>query len=111
MIIAIGFLFAAIIDFIHALTYKGMPFFNGFTANLPSQLWIAARYLQALTFVIATIYINQKTTVWLEMGVYSVVTSALIISIFKVYFPDCYIEGVGVSNFIIISEYIIASLF
>ena len=45
LIIAIGFLFAAIIDFIHALAYKGMPFLSRYTTNLPTQLWIAARYL------------------------------------------------------------------
>ena len=104
-------MFAAIIDFIHALAYKGMPFLSRYTTNLPTQLWIAARYLQAFTIVIAPIYKNRKTKVWLAMGDYSAVTSTLIISIFKEYFPDCYIEGVELSNFKIISEYIIASLF
>ena len=49
-------MFAAIIDFIHALAYKGMPFLSRYTTNLPTQLWIAARYLQAFTIVIAPIY-------------------------------------------------------
>jgi hypothetical protein len=29
LIISIGFLIAAFIDFLHALSYKGMPFFSG----------------------------------------------------------------------------------
>ena len=49
LFLSIAFLFAGLIDFVHTLTYKGMGIFQGFDANLPTQLWIIARYLQSLS--------------------------------------------------------------
>ena len=50
-VIALGFGAAAAIDLVHTLAYKGMAIFPAHDANLPTQLWIAARYLQALTLL------------------------------------------------------------
>ena len=111
LIIAIGFLFAAMIDFLHTLSYKGMPFFSGFTTNLPTQLWLAARYMQSLTFVVALICIKRKTRIWLALGIYAAITLALVLSIFSGIFPDAFFEGSGLTTFKVFSEYIIMLLF
>jgi len=47
LIIGISFLFTGSIDLLHTLAYKGMGVFPGSTADLPTQLWIAARYFRA----------------------------------------------------------------
>ena len=99
LIIAIGFLFASMIDFLHTLSYKGMPFFSGFTTNLPTQLWLAARYVQSLTFVFALICIKRKTKIWLALGIYSAITLALVLSIFSGIFPDAFFEESGLTDF------------
>ncbi len=110
LIIGIGLIFAALIDFLHALSYKGMPFFSGFNANLPTQFWIAARYLQAGTFVIAPFFTRRKAREWLVLGGFLFITSALVFLIFSGNFPDSYIESQGLTPFKIISEYIIVAL-
>ena len=42
LFLGIAFLFIAFLDLIHTLAYKGMPIFQGYDADLPTQLWIAA---------------------------------------------------------------------
>jgi PAS domain S-box-containing protein len=111
IIISIGFLFSSLIDFLHALSYKGMPFISGYTTDLPTQLWIAARYLQSLTFILAPIFTNRKIKIELTLSIYSMVTLLLVLLIFRGYFPVCFIDGVGLTPFKIISEYIISLLF
>ena len=53
LLLGIGYATAGIIDLIHTLAYKGMGVFVGYDANLPTQLWIAARYVQALSLITA----------------------------------------------------------
>jgi hypothetical protein len=47
LFLGVAFLFVGLIDLLHTLAYKGMGVFPGFGANLPTQLWIAARYRRA----------------------------------------------------------------
>ncbi|MEE9410920.1 MAG: MASE3 domain-containing protein, partial [Candidatus Heimdallarchaeota archaeon] len=107
----IAFLFFSIIDTIHTLVYQGMNIFEGFAPNLSTSLWIAARFLQALTFVIAPLFIKRKVRSSLVIAGYSIITVFLFLSIFlwKI-FPECYIEGVGLTSFKIISEYVISGM-
>ncbi|MGB9892399.1 MULTISPECIES: MASE3 domain-containing protein [Thermodesulfovibrio] len=107
-LLGIAYLFVSIIDLIHTLAYKGMNIFQGFDANLPTQLWISARYLESLSFLCATLLINKKINVYPAIWIYSAITVANFISIFVFKsFPDCYIEGQGLTAFKIYSEYVI----
>ena len=56
LLIGISFLFVGFIDLIHTLAYKGMGVYPGYNSDLPTQLWIAARWLQALSFFAATFF-------------------------------------------------------
>jgi len=47
LIAGTGLLFVAGVGLIHTLAYEGMGIFSGYDANLPTQLWIASRYLLA----------------------------------------------------------------
>ena len=47
----IAFLFVAGIDFLHTLSYAGMGVFQGYGTDLPTQLWIAARYLESISLM------------------------------------------------------------
>ena len=62
LFLSVAFLFAGLIDFVHTLSYKGMGIFRGFDANLPTQLWIIARYLQSLSLLAATWFISQAAS-------------------------------------------------
>ncbi|NCA70244.1 MAG: EAL domain-containing protein [Sphingobacteriia bacterium] len=109
-IIATGFAAAAAIDLVHTLAYKGMSVFPSNDANLPTQLWIAARYIQALTLLAAPWLARRQTPLVGLEAAYGALTLILIGAIFAGYFPDCYIEGQGLTAFKINSEYLIVAI-
>lgn len=85
-----------------------MNIFTDFYANLPTQLWIAARYLESLTLLLAPLTIGRKIRPQLVLAGYAVIFSLLMLSIFFWKdFPVCYIEGQGLTPFKIYSEYLI----
>jgi PAS domain S-box-containing protein len=109
-LLGIGYAFIALIDLLHTLTYKGMDVFPGYDANLPTQLWIAARFLQAVTLSAAPLLVGRKVDDRAIFGGYAAVVSVLVAVVFSGHFPDCYIEGKGLTTFKISSEYVISVL-
>ncbi len=59
LIIGTSFLFISVIDLFHTLSYSGMNIFLDYDANLPTQLWIAARYWQSVSYLLASLAINK----------------------------------------------------
>ena len=112
LFIGIGYLFIGILDLLHTLSYKGMNIFTeyDFYAN---ELWIGARYMESITLLLAVYFLHTGRMVkpYREFTAYTVVTGLLVASIFywKI-FPECFIEGVGLTPFKKISEYIICSI-
>ncbi|NVM19006.1 MAG: PAS domain S-box protein [Candidatus Lokiarchaeota archaeon] len=111
LIIGISFLFISAIDLIHTLTYSGMSIILEFNANLPTQLWIAARYWQSISYLFALFAIKKKINATYLMLGGLIVISVLFILIFYGVFPTSYIVGIGLTPFKIISEYIINFIF
>ena len=60
LFIGIAYLFVGSIDTLHTLAYQGMGVFKDYGANLSTQLWVSARYIESLSFLIAPLYIGQK---------------------------------------------------
>lgn len=104
--IGTSYLFAAFIDLFHTLSYKGVGILPAPDANLPTQLWIAARYLQSLSFLAAVLLIRRKINHRLLLGVMATVTVLLLVAIAAGLFPDCYVNGL--TPFKRVSEYIIS---
>ncbi len=109
--LGIAYLFVSGLDLIHTLAYKGMRVFPGYDANLPTQLWIAARYVQALSMLIFPVFLRRKLNLYLTFLEYGVVTFLLLWTIFTGVFPACFVEGVGLTPFKKVSEYIISLIF
>jgi diguanylate cyclase (GGDEF)-like protein len=107
--ISTSYLFAGFIVLFHTLTYSGMGIIAGEDANLPTQLWIAARYLQSFSFLSAVLLIRQKINPRLLLGVMSAVTVLLLAAIATGVFPDCYVNGL--TPFKKVSEYVISLVF
>lgn len=106
-----GFLFVAGIGLVHTLAYEGMGIFVGYDANLPTQLWIASRYLLAGTLLAAPLLLRRNPGPRRVFAGFAGVTGALLLSIFVFpVFPDCYVEGLGLTPFKVWSEYVIAVL-
>ena len=111
LILGISFLFISAIDLIHTLAYSGMGIFLEFDANLPTQLWIVARYWQALSCLFASMVIKKKINVNYLFMSYVFIFLILFTTIFQGFFPTCYIEGSGLTPFKISSEYVIIIIF
>ena len=108
LVISVAFLCAGLIDFVHTLAYKGMGVFIGYDANLPTQLWIIARYLQSISLLVAPWFIDRKLNLTSILGFYLSTTILLLAAVFSsTLFPDCFIEGKGLTPFKVASEYII----
>lgn len=110
MFLGIAFLFIGSIDLIHTLAYKGMNIFPAFDADLPTQLWISARYLESISLIAATYFISRKFNPKILTSVYFFIFIIINLLIFYRLFPTCYVEGVGLTTFKKISEYIISIL-
>ncbi|MFH1739590.1 MAG: MASE3 domain-containing protein [bacterium] len=108
VVIGIAYLFVAVLDTIHFLAYSGMNVFIGYESDLPTQLWIAARYLQSVSLLLALFFIQRRSNPPVLFTVYAAITSVLVASIFYLdAFPTCYVEGIGLTPFKKISECII----
>ncbi len=94
--IGIAYLFIPGVDFVHTLAYKGMGVFPGYGANTATQLWIAARYLQSLSLLVAPLFLKRRLRPGILLGVYAAIFTLVIVAIFlwKV-FPVCYDDEAG----------------
>lgn len=112
LFIGIAYLFIALLDLLHTLSYKGMPIFTDYP-YYANQLWISARYMESITLLLAFIFLRKGRVprVELELVVYAVLTGIIIASIFYwKSFPVCFIDGIGQTPFKKISEYIICTI-
>lgn len=106
--LGVAFLFTAQIDLLHTLAYKGVGIFPGDDANLPTQLWIVARYMQSLSLFIAPWLIGRKLKAGQVFAGYIGVVGLALASIFYGnIFPDCFTEN-GLTPFKRGSEYLIS---
>jgi len=109
LFLSCAFLFTGLIDFVHTLAYKGMGIFTGYDADLPTQLWVAARYLQSLSLLAAPWFIDRKLNIRAILVFYLSVTILLLVAVFSgTLFPACFVEDQGLTSFKIVSEYIIS---
>ncbi len=108
LFLGISFLFVGGLDLIHTLAYKGMGIIAGSGVNLPTQLWIAARYLGSLSLLIAPLFLRRTLKLPYVFAGYAAATTLLLLSIFTWrIFPDSFVEGRGLTPFKIASEYAI----
>jgi hypothetical protein len=105
---SIAFLFFAILDLIHMLGNKNMGVFAASYGNLGPTFYIVSRYELSISLLIAPFFIRHKVNTPLLFAVYSAATALILLSVFtwKI-FPACFVEGVGLTPFKVISDYVI----
>ena len=111
MFIGIAYLFVGSLDFLHTLAYEGMGVFVDRNANLPTQLWVSARLLESVAFLLAPVLAAKGAGRQYVTAAYALVTVFLLASIFHLgIFPACYVEGVGLTPFKIGGEYVVCGI-
>jgi diguanylate cyclase (GGDEF)-like protein len=88
-----------------------MGVFPAFGADIPTQLWIAGRFVEAVSLFIVLFLPREQINRRLTTIAYNLVTVCLLLSImvFRV-FPSCFVEGQGLTAFKVLSEYVIIFL-
>ena len=122
-VLGIAYLFIGGVDLLHTLAYKGMGVFPEAGADLPTQLWILGRYLEAVSLFGAGVLgvtfgmEDSRYPEWSERAmpllaaVYFGIVSLGLSSIFVFdVFPQAYVAGSGLTRFKIVSEYVIIVL-
>ena len=111
LFLGISYLYISFLDLLHTLSYKGMGVFPVAETNLATQLWIASRYIEAATLLIAPLFLTRKLKSNAFITGFGLFVLLILGSIFYWdIFPNCYVEGVGLTEFKKISEYIISGL-
>ncbi len=97
----------AAILLLHMLAYQGMGVFTaGGEPDLATQLWVAAKYLQAAAMLVAPLMIGRKVHAQWLGGAFALAAALLLASIFWWgVFPTCY--GQSITHFKVVSEYAI----
>ncbi len=117
--IGIALAFIGAIDLVHTLAYKGMGVFSTPGANLATQLWIAGRYLQSAGYLVAPIFLTRRLHIKTTVFVFALASGVLFVSLLDIpaapfrwlSFPVCYVEGTGVTQFKIASEYAVCVVY
>lgn len=109
--LGIMYIFVASIDFFHTILYKGMNVLSISSPNYSPSLWLGARYMESISLLILPYLINKKIKPLILYLAYGVITVILIKSVISWHiFPVSFIEGVGLTPFKIISEYVIVAI-
>jgi signal transduction histidine kinase len=109
LFLGIAYLFVGGFDLLHTLAYKGMGVFESADTNLPTQLWLAARFTESASLLVAVLFVERKVYFKATWFIYGVGFFLLALSIFYwQIFPVCFVENVGLTPFKKISEYVIA---
>lgn len=110
LFLAVAFSTSSVLQLLHTFSFKGIGIFTGYDANLPTQLWIAFRYVVSLSFLAAPLFIERKLNLKAALSGFVAAMALLVVAIFSRYFPDCFIEGSGLTPFKIYSEYAIIAI-
>ncbi|MBF0444244.1 MAG: PAS domain S-box protein [Magnetococcales bacterium] len=112
MYLGCGYLWIGLLDLFHLLSFPGLHIFPELSKppNLSSQLWLAARYLEALLLFSAPLFLSRKVIRLGAVSAYGVLALLLLYLIFTGLFPDTFVSGYGLTPFKIWSEYLIMLL-
>ena len=112
MFLGIACLFIGGVDTVHVLAYPGMGVFKASSTNLSGQVWLAARYLQGASFLLAPLFLRRRLNLTAVFLGYGAAVALLLLAIFSWgLFPTCFVEGVGLTPFKKGSEFLISGFF
>lgn len=98
----------AAIDVLHMLTYSGMTVFPSISSDVPTQLWVIGRCMQAVAMVLAPSFVTRRVDASRLLLAWAVPTIALAVLVFGTdAFPTC-LGPNGLTTFKIVAEWIVS---
>jgi len=110
LFLAQGFFWAACIDAVHTMTYSGIGLLAEDDPNPPTQLWLLARMLEAVTLAQAPRHLEYRGPPDRGFAVMGVASLLGVAAVFTGVFPDAFIAGSGLTPFKIATEYAIIAV-
>lgn len=108
MFLGCGYFWIACMDLMHTISYKGINILPIEGANTSTQLWILTRYTESIMLLIAPWFLTHKLNRQVSFYLFSALAIAIVYLVLQTsIFPDTYIEGVGLTEFKVYSEYFI----
>jgi len=106
--ISLAYGFASCFNLIHVLSYEGIEILSHtITTNISIQAAVAARYIESIALLIVLVFSKVEFNFKKAFMTYFIVSILIFLAIFKLnVFPVCYIEGVGLTRFKIVSGYV-----
>jgi len=110
-VLATAYLFVGCFDLIHMLSYEGMHVVELKRPDVSIQLWLIARFMEAFSLLALPFFFKRRPHHARVLWFYAIVSTLLFLSVvvFPV-FPECYKPGAGLTQFKIISEYVICGV-
>jgi PAS domain S-box-containing protein len=98
LFLALAYASVSMLTLFHLLAFKGMALFYAVSPNQSAQLWIASRYMLALSLLAAPLFASRPAPARPLLVLYVAADLAVLLAVFRPWpflpaFPDCYAEG------------------
>ncbi len=110
LFISIGFLYVAMFDGLHTLAYRGMDLIPGATTNHATQLWLSGRVLQIVALLLVPLVHTRKVSRLSQELFFFFSGAFLLVLVITGYFPTSYVDGVGMTLFKKVVEYVLVAI-
>jgi PAS domain S-box-containing protein len=109
LFIGIAYLSVGALDVIHEIAFDALFGVGHYEPNVASQLWIASRFIQGASLLFAPFFTVRNVSANKLLWIYIGVTILVMLTIFfwRI-FPTCHIDGVGLTPFKKVAEYVVA---
>ncbi|MBL4748181.1 MAG: hypothetical protein JKY17_05240 [Magnetovibrio sp.] len=110
MFLACGYFWVGTLDTVHTLIYKGMNIYPITIANPSAQFWIIGRYMEAIILLAAPLFLTRIAPRWPIFLFFGASTMIMYFMVMSGNFPDAFVEGQGLTDFKVNSEYVIIAI-
>lgn len=109
----LSYFFIAIIDFCHTIFFQGVGLLPiAENPNTATTFWLIARYMEAISVLLAPMFLKKEFNYPLTFTFYFAISSLLIyLTLFTNVLPVFYIPGAGLTSLKVGSEYLISIIF
>ena len=109
LFLACGYFWVGALDLLHTLTYRGMQLLDEHHTHddIAIQFWIGTRYLEALILLYSPFAARQKIRGKPIFFLFACISLIITVLVFNDLFPRTFIDGEGLTDFKIYSEYLI----
>ncbi len=110
MYLGCGYFWVAALDLFHALTYKGIGVFDIEGGNTTAQMWLIARFAEALLLLTAPWFLSRTVSRIPVFTIFGIGAVVMFLVVMSDVLPLAYIDGQGLTAFKIYSEYAVIAL-